>query len=639
MRSKHIFPVTLLAGSLLQFAGPTARAAERYALQPRFREGQSWTFEQRGEMQQTASMSAPGQSQQQMQQTMRQRRTGTVTVLAVGDGIPTSVRVVFGSDCVTEMEMAGQKQNIPVPFAGQTVTITRDARSQITHDFKAQADPMALAELNNYLSVTRELYPPQPVAVGHEWEPDTSAMRQAYQLGPQDRFTTKCRLVSIKDVAGRHCAEIETTSTLTKRQGDTEMQNEMRGTSLIDLDTGNTLHGEITGTSAFRSPQQQGQGSSRMQLTVRPLEIATPVAGAPPLPARNATPPVAGRAGIVRFKKISVQDTPQGIGGEAFTFLCPVDWTVEGGLIWREHPAMPATVHLRAFNPRGLEQLESIPTFGFSWGGMLQRTGFMPGSNYMGNEVRPPVRDAAQYINDIILPRYRQNVQFRVAGAQELPEWAQAVATADEIQQLAMTGVQASCNAGKVRIEYEINGQPVEEDIYVALVTTVVQAGMAPMYLQNGERVHAMRAPKGQLDAATKIMQTMVASTRPNLQWFNKYTQLCQTLHNIQMQRIKTAGRISQIISQTHSEISDMMMDTWNRRNASEDRISKAWSQVNRGVEEYYNPVEQRPVELPSGYRNAWVNGAGEYVVTDSESFNPNVELTGSWQKLQRAGN
>ncbi len=54
-----------------------------------------------------------------------------------------------------------------------------------------------------------------------------------------------------------------------------------------------------------------------------------------------------------------------------------------------------------------------------------------------------------------------------------------------------------------------------------------------------------------------------------------------------------------------------------------------------RGVDEYYNPVEQRNVELPSGYGNAWLNGNGEYIVTDSLNFNPNVELNGNWQRLE----
>jgi hypothetical protein len=105
-----------------------------------------------------------------------------------------------------------------------------------------------------------------------------------------------------------------------------------------------------------------------------------------------------------------------------------------------------------------------------------------------------------------------------------------------------------------------------------------------------------------------------------------------------QMQRIRAAGELSRYISQTHNEISDMMMKSYENRQASEDRINKNWSQYMRGVDEYYNPVEQRPVELPSGFKNAWVNGRGEYIVTDSVNFNPNVELDGNWQQLKKAG-
>ncbi len=133
-------------------------------------------------------------------------------------------------------------------------------------------------------------------------------------------------------------------------------------------------------------------------------------------------------------------------------------------------------------------------------------------------------------------------------------------------------------------------------------------------------------------------MQLIVTSVRVNLQWFNKYTQLWQALYQMQMQRIKTAGRISQIISQTHNEISDMMYQSWVRRQASEDRIHKQWTQSIRGVEEYYNPIERRLVDLPSGYREAWINSHGEYLLTNNPNYNPNVQVGGNWQKLQRQG-
>ena len=339
--------------------------------------------------------------------------------------------------------------------------------------------------------------------------------------------------------------------------------------------------------------------------------------------------------GTLRFRKVSVIDRPDMIGGEVETFLCPADWQVEGGIIWRENPTRPVTFHLRVFNPRGLEQLESFPTLMFSYGaGLGPGTSFPIGSNYMGTEVRPPVRTAIQYIKEILLPRYRAGVPAQLIGEQELPQWAQAVAAQTE----QSPGTQFLFSAGRVRIAYTHAGQAVEEDLYCLVQTMSFGAVGRMSYTQNGERAHGMRAARGQLDQKTAIMQTIVTSVQVDLQWFNKYTQVWQALYRMQMQRIKTAGRMSQIISQTQNEIGDMMHQSWQRRQAAEDRIHKQWTQSMRGVEEYYNPVEQRPVELPGGYREAWINDHGEYILSDNPNFNPNVQVGGNWQKIERQG-
>jgi hypothetical protein len=46
--------------------------------------------------------------------------------------------------------------------------------------------------------------------------------------------------------------------------------------------------------------------------------------------------------------------------------------------------------------------------------------------------------------------------------------------------------------------------------------------------------------------------------------------------------------------------------------------------------------VSERSVELPAGYRNAWVNGLGEYVITEQEDYNPNLESNQNWQRMER---
>ncbi len=334
-------------------------------------------------------------------------------------------------------------------------------------------------------------------------------------------------------------------------------------------------------------------------------------------------------AEVLRFKKVSLMDRNDMIGGEAVSFLAPVNWQVEGGLVWRVHPVIPAAVAARVRNPKGLDQLETFPTMGYSYGSHLgPGTLFPVGANYLGNEVQPPARDALAYLKERHLGRVRGNAGAKVVSAQALPELAKAVAQAE-----GATAMQRY-TAGKIRIEYNVQGRPVEEDLYCVLNSVALPGGN--MTIQIADKLVGMRAEKGRLDQQTKVFQTIVNSTRLNLQWYCKYAQLCQALTQKEMQRIRAAGELSKIISRTSSEISDMMRQSYENRQASQDRINKNWSQYMRGVDEYYDPSSRRAVELPSGYNNAWVNSKGEYVVTESRNFNPNVELDGSWRKLER---
>jgi hypothetical protein len=402
--------------------------------------------------------------------------------------------------------------------------------------------------------------------------------------------------------------------------------DELRGTFMSGDDKfqftatlrGNTLT-LVTGDTTYQLQKQKPAAQN-------PLAKS---AVANPAPANR---PAAPQSGVLRLKKVSIQDHANMIGGEAFTFLAPVDWQVDGGLVWRAHPTMPAAAALRVRNPENIEQLECFPTVAFSWGGYLTMTGFPQGSNYLGNEVQPPARDAIAYLKERHVRRARSGIPARFIGEEELPKLAEAARAAEPAPEFG--GPQMQFTAGRVRVEYEMNGKPVEEDFYCVLNTMLLP--QSKLTLQIADKLYALRAERGGLSNLTKIGETMIHSTRPNLQWFNKYAQLVQSLTQMQMQRIQAAGEISRIISRTSNEISDMMMKSYEERQASQDRINKNWSQYMRGVDEYRDPVAGRPVELPSGYNNAWVNSAGEYIVTDSALYNPNVEIGGNWQKLER---
>jgi len=117
-----------------------------------------------------------------------------------------------------------------------------------------------------------------------------------------------------------------------------------------------------------------------------------------------------------------------------------------------------------------------------------------------------------------------------------------------------------------------------------------------------------MKAEKGRLDDQSNVLQTMVNSLKVNLEWFNRQGQLVQALAQANLQSIRNVSQFGRIISQTRSEISDNARRSYEERQSAEDRIRKSFSQYIRGLEEYLDPLQNRPVELPAGYRQVWAN-------------------------------
>src|SRR5947208_1186567 len=72
-------------------------------------------------------------------------------------------------------------------------------------------------------------------------------------------------------------------------------------------------------------------------------------------------------AATLRFEVLSVKDSDQMIGGEAFHMLIPAGWKSQGGVFWRWHPVMPASVSLRIYNPSGADAVDLFPNILCTW--------------------------------------------------------------------------------------------------------------------------------------------------------------------------------------------------------------------------------------------------------------------------------
>jgi hypothetical protein len=339
---------------------------------------------------------------------------------------------------------------------------------------------------------------------------------------------------------------------------------------------------------------------------------------------------------MLRFKTFSYVDR-EGIGIEAFRLLIPSDWKADGTIHWvLDNPGMPAVASFRVSDPLGANEFEIFPNQPFFWtNNPMVRQLFPVGSKYFGSEVRAPVR-VLEALEQIVLRRFRvRAAHMQVVGEQLLPDLAKTLGAGK-----AEPGVSAWAEGGKIRIQYEQAGTPLEEEIYgiVESYSFPIQTmtGVATNTLWTVDYLFSFKAKKGALDAHAKLFQAIATSFRLNPQWFNKYTQVVEYLIKRQIQQIHSIGELSRIISQTHNEISESSLQSYYDRQAVYDRVAENFSQHIRGVDGYYDPYEQRTVELPSGYRHAWTNNLGEYILTEQEDFNPNIGSNLHWEMMDR---
>ena len=339
----------------------------------------------------------------------------------------------------------------------------------------------------------------------------------------------------------------------------------------------------------------------------------------------------------VKFERFSFIDR-QGTGSEAFSFLMPVDWTFKGGILWiTDNPGMPATAAFTVKNTRGSEEFEVFPNQPFFWSNNQQLLNMVPiGSKYFGNEVKP-ILNASQALHQVVLSRFRNNVaNLRVIKDESVPALAKAVG-ANFNQQ---GGVIAEFDASKVRIEYTLAGKSMEEEIYAVVesYSFPIQAWGSVKYNTNWtvSNIFSYKAEKGKLEASSKIFETMTYSFQVNKYWYNKYVQLVEYLIRGQIQQIHSIGEFSRKLAQMSDEIREDNLRSWENRQAVGDRIAEDFSQYVRGVDEYYDPIEEKPVELPSGYDNAWTNANGEYIISDDPNYNPNIGSNLNWEQMKK---
>jgi hypothetical protein len=320
---------------------------------------------------------------------------------------------------------------------------------------------------------------------------------------------------------------------------------------------------------------------------------------------------------------------------EAFRLLIPKGWQVDGGVTWVANPALPAQFHFRFYNPGGSEELDLFPTQAYFWtDNQLFLYTNPPGSLRFGTLVAEPI-DLHTAFTNIIIPNFRGQ-----AGGLQIVERKEVAELAALAKGTPTPGVEAAADGGKIRIEYQENGKLMEEEMYAAVSQFVIPM---PGSLYNRgyfinywyiDYIFSFKAEKGKLDSQSKIFQTMIYSLKVNPPYFAKVANVKEQLAQMAIRGIQAVGRIGDMIARAGSEMRVDQQQAWEQRQQAQDRIAQNFSDYIRGVERFNDPFAMKEVELPAGYGHAWANNLGEYVVTDSPSYNPNIGSNLHWEPL-----
>jgi hypothetical protein len=184
----------------------------------------------------------------------------------------------------------------------------------------------------------------------------------------------------------------------------------------------------------------------------------------------------------------------------------------------------------------------------------------------------------------------------------------------------------------RARIEFQKDGKAMESWVALVVVTRTFRQGRGAFYDCHAIDVMALRALKGQLDANDKLFKVMISSLRPEAKWQTYSNGWIAWRYQVEA---KKEAQIDAIIANFQNQVAQTLMAvTANQQQGSLNAAFGA-DQGIRGVQTFRNPATGATMELSNQYDHAWLNGSNEYIMSDDPNFNPNGQLSGSWNQLQ----
>ena len=342
----------------------------------------------------------------------------------------------------------------------------------------------------------------------------------------------------------------------------------------------------------------------------------------------------------------------QQLGGLAMQrIIIPGDWKAGSRVVWdTKHVYMPVQTRIRAQAPDGGSWVEFYGMEMFIWSDRAHDHGKLGERGWTGAIHHPNVSLPEAMVRYVIVPNRRNARNMRVLGSRPVNNLPAAFTH--------LTDKPKEGNGICLRVQYELDGSPMEEEFYGVMPPIEVVP-----YPPNGSTeyhsylllVHSLGAKAGKLESVRPLLGFIATSIEVNPAWNQRAKEIHEAglnkeVQNLAQERanIEQAGRLgAQIHARNEAFLKGVDAHLAQGRaqenaarssnnagsNEASDRGADGFDQYLRGTE---HMKDQNGVvsDQYTDYNYHWSDGHGGIVHTNDQSTDPNKYLNGNYERM-----
>lgn len=301
---------------------------------------------------------------------------------------------------------------------------------------------------------------------------------------------------------------------------------------------------------------------------------------------------------------------------QAFSLKVPKGWSVKGGTFRR---ASVDLLHvLLASSPDQKIKIQfndsNIPVFTapspvLSMAGFYEGTWYSPGYgvNMLVKRYAPGSLFLEEYIQQNLSPHL---ASFEVVSQQDRPD---VVSSFNKLYSQFMSyGISFSLHAGEMAFRFEQDSEPFVG--YGLALTQITQSAAMQGGTWSVALMTIYTCPASEDETVRQIAEFMFQSLDMNPQWVASQQQL--------------AGDVSNIVTQTNQEISNIINNSyWSRQNTL-DNINRRFSNAILGVTDVVDPATGEKWKVEAGHNYYWRRDNTNQIVGNDVFERPNINFS-----------